>query len=265
MGRLLCAMLCLAAAASSVGAADRPDPVAQARSFYNQRHYEAAINAAERARLVPARADSADLVAARAYLERFRDSATSDDLANARLRLARLDPQRFTPRERIEFIVGLGEALYFEESYGASADVFASALDAADGPAGDGRERVLDWWATAVDALARPRADIERQGIYERVRDRMRAEIAGRSGSAAAAYWLAAAARGKGDLQAAWEAAEAGWVRSSLASDRGARLRADLDQLMLGAVVPERARALGQPPENLRLEWDRFKERWRRE
>ena len=246
-------MLWLAAAASSAGAADRPDPIAEARSLYNQHQYLAAINAAERARLLPARADSADLIAARAYLERFRESAASDDLTNARMRLTRLNPQGFTPRERVELIVGLGEALYFGESYGAAADIFASALDTADGPTGDARERVLDWWATAVDSLARPRADIERQGIYERVRDRMRAELAERTGSAAAAYWLAAAARGKGDLQAAWEAAEAGWVRSPLTSDRGVRLRADLDQLMLRAVVLERARALGQPFENLRL------------
>ncbi len=78
----------------------------------------------------------------------------------------------------------------------------------------------------------------------------------------AASYWLAAAARAQGDLQAAWDAAEAGWVRASLTADRGAALRADLDRLMLVAIVPEQARALSQPEDTLRLDWENFKERW---
>ena len=90
----------------------------------------------------------------------------------------------------------------------------------------------------------------------------MRDELTARPGSAAAAYWLAAAARAQGDLQAAWDAAEAGWVRASLATDRGAALRADLDRLMLVAIVPERARALAQPEDTLLLDWENFKERW---
>ena len=91
----------------------------------------------------------------------------------------------------------------------------------------DARERVLDWWASAT-----------------------------------AAYWRSAAARGQGDLQAAWDAAQAAWVRAGLASDRGAALRADLDRLVLRGLVPDRARELAEPPETLRLEWERFKERW---
>ena len=65
-----------------------------------------------------------------------------------------------------------------------------------------------------------------------------------------------------GDLQAAWDSAAAAWVRAPLASDRGVALRADLDRLMLLAIIPERARATAQPPENLRAEWDKFKEKW---
>src|SRR5260221_1272015 len=89
------------------------DPLARARLLYNQGQFEAAINAAEQARLVPGRADAADLVAARAYLERYRTSEASDDLVNARERLRAIDPQRFTARERSEDIVRLGEALVF--------------------------------------------------------------------------------------------------------------------------------------------------------
>src|SRR5262245_45224317 len=70
--------------ASGLEAAD--DPLAKARALYNARQFEAAVNAAEQARMVPSRANAADLVAARAYLERFRDSGASDDLTNARER-----------------------------------------------------------------------------------------------------------------------------------------------------------------------------------
>src|SRR5436190_687470 len=104
-----------------LGAAD--DPLSRARNLYNQGQFEAAINAAEQARLTPARADAADLVAARAYLERYRASAVQGDLVNARDRLRRIDPQRFPARERAEYVVGLGEALFFEGAFGAAANV----------------------------------------------------------------------------------------------------------------------------------------------
>lgn len=250
--------------AAPAPAADKTDTLTLARSLYNQRRFEAAVNAAEQARLVPAHADSADLIAARAYLERFRESAASDDLTNARERLRRLDPIRFAPRERVEFIVGLGEALYFDGSYGAASDVFESVLARGDTSGPDGRDRLLDWWATAIDRDARPRPDIERQAFYLKIRDRMQSELVAQPASAAAAYWLAAAARGQGDLQAAWDAAQAGWVRAALTADRGVALRADLDRLMLQAVVPERARLTSQSPDQLRLEWEHFKERWQR-
>src|SRR5437660_10438703 len=80
--------------ASPVAAADKPDALARARSLYNQGQFQAAVTAAEQARLVVGMADAADLIAARAYLERFRESSATDDLANARDRLRRLDPQR---------------------------------------------------------------------------------------------------------------------------------------------------------------------------
>jgi hypothetical protein len=55
-------------AASTVRAAD--DPLSRARLLYNQRQFVAAVNAAEQARLIPAHADSADLIAARAVVDR---------------------------------------------------------------------------------------------------------------------------------------------------------------------------------------------------
>ena len=248
--------------AASLEAAD--DPLTRARLLYNQRQFQEAVSAAEQARLTPVHADLADLVAARAYLERFRESGASDDLTNARDRLRRLDPLRFPPRERVEYIVGLGEALFFDDSFGAAAAVFDSVLLSGEAMSTDGRERVLDWWATAVDHEAKPRPDIDRHDIYQRIRTRMRDEIAARPANGTAAYWLAASAQAQGDLQAAWDAAQAAWVRAPLASDRGAALRADLDRLVLRAIVPDRARILGQPPDSLRAQWEQFKERWKK-
>jgi hypothetical protein len=238
------------------------DPLARARALYNLGQFEAAINAAEQARLTPARADAADLVAARAYLERFRASEASDDLVNARERLRRIDPQRFPARERSEYIVGLGEAMFFEGAFGAAADVLDPIVRSPDLLTGDARERVLDWWASALDRDAKPRPEIDRQGVYQRIRVRMEEELATRPGSGTAAYWLSAAARSQGDAQAAWDAALAAWVRAPLMLDHGVRLRADIDLLVLRAIVPDRAKATAQPPESLRQQWEQFKARW---
>ena len=252
----------LFALATAAAAADERDPVARARLLYNQRKWEDAIAAADQARANGTRADSADLIAARAYLERFRESAEPDDLTSARERLRRISPERFGARERVELTVGLGETLYFDDSYGAAAEVFDSLLAQSGALAGAERERVVDWWATALDRDARPRSEFDRQAVYHLVRDRMHTELGLSPTSTAAAYWIAAAARGQGDLQGAWDAAQAGWVRAPLAGERGVALRADLDRLVLTALVPERARALGQPPADVRQEWERFKERW---
>ena len=246
----------------AASAADPKDPLALARGFYNQGLYGPAITAADEAKKTSGRASSADLIVARAYLERYRATASTDDLSHARERLRQIDPVRFTANERLEFLVGLGETLYFDESSGAAAVVFASALAGPSELPLPARELVLDWWASALDRDAQPRPDIERQGVYQHIRDRMAMELAASPGSAAAAYWLAAAARGQGDLQAAWDAAQAGWVRAALAGERATRLRRDLDHLVTIAMVPERARVLAQTPETLAAEWERFKEKW---
>ena len=203
-------------------------------------------------------------MAARAYLERFRANAAPDDLASAREQLRRIDPQRFAPRERAEYLVGLGETLYFDGAFGGAASVFESVLMGGDLLVGDAHERVLDWWATAIDRDARSRAEADRAAEYRRIRARTESELAIRPSSSAAAYWLAAAARSQGDPRTAWAAAQAGWVRSRLASDHGAALRADLDRLVLVAVVPDLAKATAQSPDALQQQWEQFKETWKR-
>jgi hypothetical protein len=263
MRRLAVSAALILLASAPTRAAD--DPLARARLLYNQGQFEAAINAAELARQTPSRADAADLVAARAYLERFRASDAADDLINARDRLRRIDPQRFASTERAEYVVGLGEALFFEGAFGAAADVLDPIVRNPDLLGGDARERVLDWWASALDRDAKPRPEIDRQGVYQRIRARMDDELSTRPVSGTAAYWLAAAARAQGDVQAAWDAALAAWVRAPLTSDRGVILRADIDRLVLRAIVPDRAKVTAQPPETLRQQWEVFKERWTRE
>jgi len=265
MGRLVSLFACVACAVElAVPASAADDGLARARQLYNQQQYEAAVDAAEQARLIPGRADAADLVAARAYLERYRTSQAQDDLANARIRLRRLDPIRFEPRERAEYLVGLGETLYFDGGFGAAADVFDSILRGPELIASDQRERILDWWADAADRDARPQPDIDRQAVYRRVRMRMDEELAMRPGNSTAAYWHAAAARAQGDLQAAWDAAQAAWLRAPLAADGGVKLRSDLDALMQRGIIPERAKLAGIPAQRLQNEWDQFKERWKK-
>src|SRR5205807_3526167 len=80
-----CALLAVYVAAASAAvaaqsgnmslAASIRDPIERARALYNERRFDAAIAAADQARATPARAGSGDLIAARAYLERFRASA----------------------------------------------------------------------------------------------------------------------------------------------------------------------------------------------
>src|SRR5665213_3953570 len=80
----LCVLLLLYAAPATLAtAASPPDPLERARTLYNQRDFDAALEAAGAARRTPALAASADLIAARAYLEKFRETTVADDLAHA--------------------------------------------------------------------------------------------------------------------------------------------------------------------------------------
>ena len=90
------AVLLVVLVAASASAANPKDPLERARTLYNQRQFEGALAAADEARRAPERADSADLVAARAYLERFRESATTTDLTSAR-ELLGYEPEETVP------------------------------------------------------------------------------------------------------------------------------------------------------------------------
>jgi hypothetical protein len=260
--RLSLVLLLLGGLAVPAAAADERALV-RARQLYNARDFDAAIAAADEARTASERPDSADLVAARALLERYRANASPDDLTAARDRLRRIEPEHLTDRERLEYIIGLGEALYFDGAAGAAAAVFDSVLRT-DDPLLEDRDVVLDWWASAVDEDARPRTEFERQALYGQVRARMREELGRRPTSATAAYWAVAAARGEGDLQGAWDAAQAAWVRAPLADDHGAALRGDLDRLVQRDFLPDTDGGFVLSAVSLLEAWDAFKEKWSR-
>jgi hypothetical protein len=97
----------------------------------------------------------------------------------------------------------------------------------------------------------------------------MSTELLRDTGSPPANYWLVAAARNSGDVEGAWTAAMASWVRSILARDRGVALRGDLDRLMIQGIIPDRAARIGGKEPNMVVaglvgEWEAFKASWTR-
>lgn len=245
--------------------------LAEARRLYNQGRYDAAIEAARGVSADPGLRHPALVILARASLERFRQAANTEDLEAAREALRAVDASRLEPRDRVELIVGLGEALYLDDLFGPAADILESAIGEAAilGPAA--RDQLLDWWATALDRHAQSRPSAERAPIYDRILDRMTEELERDQGTSSAIYWLAAATRAKGDIDRAWDLARAGWVRAQLTRDRGASVRQDLDRLVREAIVPERARRVQGSGGNLEFatsgmltEWEAFTGKWGR-
>lgn len=243
------------------------DPLAEARRLYNAGQYDQAEQAAREALKQPSMAEGARLVLGRIHLERFRRNADPAELAAAREAMRAVDGRALEPRDRLELAVGLGEALFLDDRFGAAAELFQRSLDRSVSLGPAAHERLLDWWATALDRLAQGQPREAREDVYGRLLRRMEQELALDPGLAPAAYWLVAAARGLGDLERAWHAAHGAWVGAVLARDRGAALRADLDRLMTQAIVPERAARLAvrdtkQAAAGMLAEWEAFKSSW---
>jgi hypothetical protein len=248
-------------------AAQGQDPNLEARRLYNAGQYEEAERVARTALEEPSSANSARVVFGRILLERYRQSAAPEHLAEGRASLRSVDPRMLDPRERIELTLGFAEALFLEDRFAAAAELFDPAVDASARLALPGHDRVLDWWATALDRYAQTRPLPERNAIYGRISRRMSEELARNIGSAPAGYWLVASARGSGDLDGAWSSAMANWVRAALAPDRGAALRGDLDRLMVQAIIPDRAARMASRDTTavitgLLAEWESFKAGW---
>lgn len=261
-------LVVLTAAAPDLRAAEHP-ALAQARALYNAADYDAAILSAAAARLDPASADAAALVAARAYLERHRQRASdAADLAAAREALGAVRAAALRPRDQIDLLVGLGQALYLGNEFGAAAELFDTALSRAALLPERDRGLLLDWWASASDREAQ-RLPVDRRGaLLVRVSERMAAELRQDPGSATANYWLAVAARGMGDVERAWHAAVAAWVRAPLRPESALTLRDDIDRFVTTVLILERAQ--GRPVKErevalveLRSQWDAVKENWK--
>ena len=246
--------------------ADEPPALAKARALYNTGSYDAAIESAASVRGDRQFDDEAALVIARAYLERYRVDAELKDLAAARETLTGIDRMGLSPRDQVDLLIGFGQTLYFGNQFGASAQLFATALEPSTLLPARDRDLLLDWWATALDRAAQTRPAEQRSALFARIAERMEHELAAEPGSAVANYWLVASARGQGDVERAWDAAVAAWVSAALARETSDRLRADLDRLVREALIPERARtrpAREDPAVALRVEWERVKESWK--
>jgi tetratricopeptide (TPR) repeat protein len=259
-------------AAPAPEAAAGIDALARARTLYNDGQFDEAMAAAADAQVFDNVRAAAGVVLGRAGLERFRRTADPADLSKARDALRDVDPTNLPPRDRLDLVIGLGETLFFDEHYRSAADLFESALDQESlGEAS--RDQVLDWWATAIDRHVRTLPPDARADAYDRLIARMEGELRRDGGSASAAYWVAAAAFARGQIDRAWDAAIAGWVRALVTSaPRREALRPDLDRLMRDAIIPERVRRLpvagtpegAQAQAGMLAEWELIKERWSR-
>ncbi len=141
---------------SGTASAAEPQALAKARALYNAADYDGAIAAATQARTQPGAADAAALVEARSHLERYRRAPDSADLAAAREALSAIRPSVLSPRDQVDFLVGLGQSLYLGELFGAAAELFDTAIDRGVLLAARDRLMLVDWWATALDREAHP-------------------------------------------------------------------------------------------------------------
>ena len=253
-----------------VGPADAlaPDQIGTARRLYNEELYDRALQAVREAERAHGETPPVRLLVGRIQLEIFRQSARPEDLEAARVALRSVDSHLLDPRERLELTIGLAELLYFDDRFGAAAELLEPVLETSSLLGDNAHERALDWWASALDREAQAHASAT-PGVYARIVRRMEEELRRDPASTPAGYWLAAAARASGDLDRAWAAAGAAWVRAPLARDRGARLRADLDRLVTQAIIPQRAARLqvsdhGQAVAGMLNEWEAFKTQWSR-
>ena len=267
--RWLVAVALTALAATPLGAAEPPS-LTKARELYNQRDYDAAIEAAAEARRVTDWADTAAVVQGRAFLERYRQRQDPKDLMSGRDALWSASPRavKLAPRDYVDLLVGLGQYMYLAETFGPASEVFDTALSQSFLLSPQERLRLLDWWAHAMNQSAQTRPAERRAMIFERLMQRMDDEIHRDPSSPVANYWLAVAARGIGDIERAWDAATAAWVRSSLAPETSAQVREDLDLFVTKMLVPDRVRLRGgrEPQEIARVmleEWEQVKQQWK--
>jgi hypothetical protein len=268
-GRLvvLTSALIVLATINAAAQSSRAD-LAKARAHYNQREFDAAIEAATAARRQLETADPAGIVLARAHLERYRERADPADLSAAREALGLVRGASLEPRDQVELLLALGESLFLEDDFGAAAVIFENGLDRALSADAGLADAMLEWWGSAVERQAGALSREPRVALFRRLAQRAERQLAHDPGSAAASYWHVVALRGEGELDRAWDAAVAGWVRARLIGDRAPAVRADLDRLVLQGIIPDRVRHLSvdqraNAESQLKANWELVKEKWK--
>lgn len=244
------------------------EDLARARTLFNERKFDQAIQAAEAARKTPETADAAAVVLARAYIERYRQGADPADLGAARAALTGAAAEKLATPDRAEYLIALGGSLFLEDDFGAAAEIFESALEIAPAAGEFAREAVLDWFGSAMERWAAPYTTTRRSAMLQRLVARMEIEQAKNPSSRAAAYWLVAGLRAQGDTDRAWQAAIAAWARAPLAGVRSIALRADIDRLVREGLIPDRGREAPDGERTaretaLRAEWELVKQKWK--
>jgi hypothetical protein len=264
----IAALVCTIALVAGAARASEAPALAKARALYNAGDYDGAIVSASMARSQAGAADAAALVEARARLERYRRNGDVADLDAARAALGTLQSSTLQPRDQVDFLVGLGQSLYLSDLFGAAAELFDAAFERSALLAPRDRLMLLDWWATSMDRDAQSSPPDRRARLAVQIAARMLEELRRDPASAPANYWLAVAARGAGDLEAAWDDAVAAWVRATLDPITAQALRADIDHLVTEALIPERARThpareQADTTDAMRAQWESIKAQWK--
>ena len=266
--RLALAVLLLCVPPPLASAQASKADLARARSAYNERRFDDAIAAASTARRSVEIADTGGIVLSRALLERYRERADPSDLSAAREVLGTIRTTGLDDRDQLELLLAFGEALFLEDDFGAAAEILESGLERAATISPEIGEAMLEWWGSAMERHASSMGPDRRQAGFTRLADRMRDELARAPTSSAASYWTVVGLRGAGQLDRAWDAAVAAWVRARLAGTRAPSLRADLDHLVVEGVIPDRVQHIAQDQRaeaesRLKAEWELVKERWK--
>ena len=154
------------------------DALAEARRLYNAGKYDLGGRCGARSddprrhgrrRPRRARADSARAVPAARAIPRTSSRRAS--------RCAPPTPVRCITANASNCSIGQAEVLYLDDRFGAAAELFEATLDRSMVLGPVAHERVLDWWATALDRHAQSRPVEERPAIYARILERMSAEL----------------------------------------------------------------------------------------
>jgi hypothetical protein len=266
--RLVLVTLALTMPAAVLSQTTARADLARARAAYNLREFNEAITAATSARRAPEIADVAGIVLARAHLERYALLSDPVDLIDARAALGAIRATALEARDQVELLIALGQSLFLEDDFGAAAQIFESGLDRAAATDLALGESLLDWYGTAIERQAANLSREPRAAVFRRLTERTAQALGKNPTSPAATYWSVVALRGEGDLERAWDAAVAGWVRATLIGDRAPHLRSDLDKLVLDGIVRDRVRHLvvdqrDSAESQLKADWELVKAKWK--